>query len=61
MYTDAIFLEGASISVELHKKYISKPIYYYLFGYEGSASFCNQFKKVVPYDYGNFNIFKYTF
>lgn len=52
MYTDAIFLEGASISVELHKKYISKPIYYYLFGYEGSASFCNQFKKVVPYDYG---------
>lgn len=43
MFGDATILTAEDVTVELHAKYSKKPIYYYLFGYKGSASFCNFF------------------
>ncbi|XP_017785446.1 PREDICTED: venom carboxylesterase-6-like [Nicrophorus vespilloides] len=43
LYTDGWFLNGADQAVALHKKYLKHPIYYYLFGYRGVASFSEVF------------------
>ncbi|KAF2901468.1 hypothetical protein ILUMI_04718 [Ignelater luminosus] len=43
MFSDAAVLTTEDVTVELHTKYSRKPVYYYLFGYKGSASFCDQF------------------
>lgn len=41
MFGDAVVLTAEDVTVELHAKHSKKPVYYYLFGYKGSASFCN--------------------
>ncbi|KAF2902810.1 hypothetical protein ILUMI_03375 [Ignelater luminosus] len=38
LYTDIIFLMPADVSVRLHLKYNTQPVYYYLFGYRGSET-----------------------
>ncbi|KAF2901295.1 hypothetical protein ILUMI_04893, partial [Ignelater luminosus] len=43
MYTDGWFLAGADESVRLHLKYSKSPVFYYLFGHHGVASFSQVF------------------
>lgn len=43
MYTDGWFLNCADETVQLHKNYTKHPVYYYLFGHRGSASFTKIF------------------
>nr|ASM90852.1 putative juvenile hormone esterase 1 [Colaphellus bowringi] len=38
LYTDGWFLKGVDDTVRLQHKYYKSPVYYYLFGYRGSAS-----------------------
>ncbi|KAF2885851.1 hypothetical protein ILUMI_20324 [Ignelater luminosus] len=41
MISDAYILTAEDVAVGLHAKYSKQPIYYYLFGYKGSSSFCD--------------------
>ncbi|KAF5288891.1 hypothetical protein FQA39_LY03770 [Lamprigera yunnana] len=43
MYTDAWFLHGTDVSVREHFEHTKTPIYYYLFGHHGKASFSRLF------------------
>ncbi|XP_967137.2 juvenile hormone esterase-like [Tribolium castaneum] len=43
MYTDGWFLNGADEAIRYYLKYGKKPVYYYLFGHRGVASFTEIF------------------
>ncbi|XP_066251364.1 venom carboxylesterase-6-like [Euwallacea similis] len=43
MYTDGWFLNCADETVQLHVNYTKQPVYYYLFGHKGEASFTTIF------------------
>nr|AYN64423.1 carboxylesterase [Dendroctonus armandi] len=43
MYTDGWFLNCADEAVQLHRNYSNHPVYYYLFGHRGVASFTKIF------------------
>ncbi|KAF5307862.1 hypothetical protein FQR65_LT06594 [Abscondita terminalis] len=43
LYTDGWFLNGADESVQLHFRHTTEPVYYYLFGHRGVASFSQLF------------------
>nr|CAH7768495.1 unnamed protein product [Callosobruchus chinensis] len=43
LYTDGWFMDAADTAVRLHYKHTSQPVYFYLFGYRGSASFTKIF------------------
>lgn len=52
MITDGWFLLPEDAAVRLHTKYTKQPVYYFLFGYRGTASFGTAFGDPT-YDYGN--------
>lgn len=43
LYTDAWFMESADESIRLHLQHTDQPVYYYLFGHRGVASFSEHF------------------
>ncbi|CAG9768327.1 unnamed protein product [Ceutorhynchus assimilis] len=43
MYTDGWFLSCSDQTVQLHTNYTNQPVYYYLFGHRGVASFTKMF------------------
>ncbi|KAF2902140.1 hypothetical protein ILUMI_04048 [Ignelater luminosus] len=51
MFTDGWFLLPEDAAVRLHTKYTKQPVYYFLFGYRGKASFGTGFGD-PNYDYG---------
>lgn len=51
MYTDGWFLYGQDKAIRYHLKYNSQPVYSYLFGHRGAASFTAIFGDEVR-DYG---------
>ncbi|KAF5307859.1 hypothetical protein FQR65_LT06591 [Abscondita terminalis] len=52
MYTDALYLLSANFATELHLKGSKESVYYYVFGYKGSESYCKLYDDSVKNTHG---------
>ncbi|KAK4880583.1 hypothetical protein RN001_008729 [Aquatica leii] len=52
MYMDSLYLHGADFAVDLHLTKSKQSVYYYIFGYKGSQSYCKLYDSSTECDYG---------